>query len=250
MNDLNNNLDKNTKIVTLNQVSNVLGIKNDMNKISKIVKENNSYFIVDAAQSCPHLKIDVKKMNVDAISFSGHKMLGPTGIGILYVKEELLKQLDLYQVGGGTIVDVSLNNVKYAKYPSKYEAGTPNIAGAIGLKSAINYLNKVGMNNIEEHEKELSKMLVNGLNDLNANIIGNTTKDKLGVVSFNFDNINPNDLAIQLSMNNIFLRSGHHCAIPLHKYFKIENSLRASSYFYNTKEDIKKLLNSLDEIVN
>jgi cysteine desulfurase/selenocysteine lyase len=163
-----------------------------MNKISKIVKENNSYFIVDAAQSCPHLKIDVKKMNVDAISFSGHKMLGPTGIGILYVKEELLKQLDLYQVGGGTIVDVSLNNVKYAKYPSKYEAGTPNIAGAIGLKSAINYLNKVGMNNIEEHEKELSKMLVNGLNDLNANIIGNTTKDKLGVVIFNFDNFNPN----------------------------------------------------------
>lgn len=249
INEMKRKTNENTRVIALNHVSNVLGIKNDLTIISEFCNEHNISFVVDGAQSTPHFEIDVKKLGCDAFAFSGHKMLGPTGIGVIYIKKELLDKLDVYQVGGGTIADVELNGARYAKAPSKYEAGTPSIADAIGLKAAIQYLTKVGMENIEEHEKQLGKLMHEGLNNLNADILGNTQKDKLGVFAFNMDGFNPNDLAIQLSMQNIYLRSGHHCAIPLHRQFGVENSIRASLYIYNTKEEVKKFLDALQQIV-
>jgi len=249
INHVKRQINENTKVIALGLISNVLGIKNDFTDLSETAKEHAISFIVDGAQSVPHMNIDVKKLGCDAFAFSGHKMLGPTGIGVLYVKEELLKKLGQYQVGGGTIADVSLTDVRYAKAPAKYEAGTPAIAEAIGLRSAINYLNRIGMDEIEEHEKKLTEYMYNGLNELGANILGNTLKDKLGVFSFNCDGFNVNDLAMKLSEKKIFLRSGHHCAIPLHRNFGVENSLRASLYLYNTKEEIKIFLEELNKIV-
>ena len=235
---------RNADIVSFTHVSNVLGNIMPVDDMVKIAKENNALVCLDGAQSVPHLNINIKKTDIDFLAFSGHKMLGPTGTGILYVKNtDSIKPLML---GGGTIEQID----KLAKSPEKFEAGTPNIAGMIGLGEAIKYLNKVGMNNIEKHEKKLVKIIFEELLEKKwFDYFGSDEiKNKTGVISFNIKNVDAHTTAQILNENKIFVRSGHHCCIPLMKKIGVNGTVRASFYFYNTEEEISKLIEILKKI--
>jgi cysteine desulfurase/selenocysteine lyase len=247
---IKNNITNKTKIVSITHVSNVLGTVNDVKKIAKIAHENNALMIVDAAQSVPHMKVDVKDLDVDFLAFSGHKMLGPTGIGVLYGKKELLKEMQPFLYGGEMIKEVTFKQTKFNDLPWKFEAGTPNIAQGIGLGYAIDYLNKIGMENIENHEKGLVKYAYEKLSKIKeVEIYGPSTEKRSGLIAFNVKGIHAHDTSQILDGEGIAIRAGHHCAMPLASKLGIAASARASFYLYNTKEEIDKLIEGIHKVI-
>ncbi|MEM3198907.1 MAG: cysteine desulfurase [Thermoplasmata archaeon] len=266
MDDLLSKVNKKTKIVTVTHVSNVLGTINDVNEIGKIAHDNGSIFIVDGAQSVPHMPVNVEKIDADFLAFSGHKMLGPMGIGVLFGKKELLDSMDPFMGGGEMIKEVHTYGSTWADVPLKFEAGTPNVEGAVGLGAAIDYLNSIGMENVREHEKELVSYSLKKFEDFDDLIIyGPKDPEKRGgVISFNFKNIksrqiseilknegimiHPHDVATILDMSSVMVRSGHHCAQPLMERLSIPATSRASFYIYNDRDDIDALYNALQNV--
>ncbi|MFB0543270.1 MAG: aminotransferase class V-fold PLP-dependent enzyme, partial [Candidatus Bathyarchaeia archaeon] len=244
--DFEKAIDDKTRLVALTKVSNVLGCIVPVEEITEIAHEHGSYVLVDGAQSIPHLKTDVKEMDVDFLAFSGHKMLGPTGSGGLYIRGELLYEVEPLCIGGGTIADVSLDDYKLARSPMRFEAGTPAIAQVIGLGEAVRYLQRVGMEEVKGHERRLTEKLVEGLREIEeVELYGpRDPRERLGIVSFNVEGMNPHDIALMLDTSEkIAVRSGHHCALPLMKeLLRITGgTVRASTYLYNTEEEIEKL---------
>ncbi len=264
--DLKSKIKAETKIVSITHQSNVLGTINDIEIISKIAKENGSIFIVDAAQSVPHMPFKMIE-EIDYMAFSGHKMLGPLGIGVLYGKYENLLQLQPFQRGGEMIKEVDFHSVEFEDPPIKFEAGTPNVEGAVGLSAAVDYLKKIGMENVRSHEKYLTKNALKILGSMkNIEIYGpHDPEKKGGVISFNVKNerirkklisgnirldgiLHSHDVASHLDSGNVYVRSGHHCAQPLMKYLNIKGTARASFYIYNDIEDIEALASGLEGI--
>src|SRR5574344_702583 len=234
-----------TKLIALAQITNVIGDERPIKEIAKLAHENNIFIVADAAQSAPHVKIDVQDMNVDFLVFSGHKMCGPTGIGVLYGKKELLENLEPINLGGGMNESFDSPDAIYLKeLPTRLEAGTPNIAGVIGLGEAVKYLSNIGMNNIHEYEKNLRKYLIDQLLLLKHIDIIDIEADT-GVVAFNVDNIFSQDVAVYLDKYNVCVRAGNHCAKILKDEVGVKNTIRISLYFYNTKEEIDKLVELL-----
>ena len=249
---LNSLINNKTKIVSLTHMSNVLGTINPVKEMGKIAHDNNALFVVDGAQSVPHFSIDIKKINCDFLCFSGHKMLGPTGIGVLFGKKELLEDMSPFLFGGDMIKEVKFNDSIWNDLPWKFEAGTPNIAEGIGLGVAIDYLKKIGMENVEEHGKNLVRYGLKKLDIEHVEIYG-PKSDRGPVLSFNcFDKqnnlIHAHDVSSILDTEGIAIRGGHHCAMPLMSILNINGSARASLYIYNTKEDIDRLIEGLDKV--
>jgi len=242
-----------SKLLVLTYVSNVLGTINPVKKIIAMVKSLNPHIVVviDGAQAVPHMKVDISDLGCDFLAFSGHKMLGPTGIGVLWGKYDLLEKMPPYQTGGEMIKEVTLEKSLFKDPPLKFEAGTPHIAGAIGLGAACEYLDFLGMENVREHDRQLAEYALSKLGKLsNLSIYGpQKAQDRGGVISFNLFTknklIHPHDVAQILDRENIYIRSGHHCAMPLHRRLGIPASCRASFYIYNTQEDIDKLIEGL-----
>ena len=236
-----------TKIVSIAQASNVMGVVNPIKELAKLAHENGAYMVVDGAQSLPHMKVDVQDLDVDFLAFSGHKMLGPTGIGILFGKMELLERMSPLEYGGEMIDFVELDHSTFKEVPWKFEGGTQNIAGVIGLGAAIDYLQDVGYEEIEKKEHELVEYVLPKLLQIDGlTVYGPKEPDKhTGVISFNLDGIHPHDVATALDMEGVAVRAGHHCAQPLMKYLKIPATVRASFYFYNTKADADQLIEAI-----
>lgn len=245
-------IDDKTRFVAVTHVSNVLGTITPIEEISAICKKKNALLLVDGAQSVPHIYVDVKKLGCNFFCFSGHKMLGPTGTGVLWMKEDFLDRLEPLSFGGGMIDDVSLSGYELTKGYERFEGGTPNIAGVIGLGRAIDYLKKIGMDKITDHEAKLTERLLEGLLEIRrVEIYGSLNlKERIGVVSFNIKGLNPHDVALMLDeASNIMVRSGHHCCMPLMKYFGLkEGAVRVSFYLYNTEEEVDTFLETVKEI--
>jgi len=245
-------IDDRTRLVALTHVSNVLGTITPIEEISAICKKKNALLLVDGAQSVPHIHVDVRKLGCNFFCFSGHKMLGPTGTGILWMKEDFLDRLEPLSFGGGMIDDVSLNGYELAKGYERFEGGTPNIAGVIGFGRAIDYLKKIGMEKIKDHEAKLTKRLLEGLLEIKrVEIYGSlNSKKRIGLVSFNIKDLSPHDVALMLDeASNIMVRSGHLCCMPLMKYFGLkEGVVRVSLYLYNTEEEVDTFLETVKEI--
>lgn len=234
-----------TAIVSVAHVSNAFGTINDIRNIIKLARKKNAIVVIDAAQSAPHMRIDVNKLDCDFLTFSGHKIYGPTGIGILYGKAELLNKMPPFQFGGDMIKSVTLEKTIFDDPPGKFEAGTQNIAGSIGLGEAIKYINKIGMKNIEKYEKSLLKYAFKKLNNVRG-ITLYAPLDGVGIISFNLEGIPPHDLASLLNDNGISVRAGHHCCMPMMSNLGIAGTARVSLSFYNTKEDIDSLIEGLN----
>ncbi len=230
-----------TKVVALNYISNAMGYITPIKEIIKIAHEKKIVVVVDAAQAVPHMPVDVKELDCDFLAFSGHKMCGPTGIGVLYGKYNLLQKMEPIEFGGDMIDYVGLNESTYKDAPYKFETGTPIIASAIGLKAAIEYLQRIGFNFIIEKETELRKYLVEKMQELDGVTIFNPHTDT-GIVAFNIDGVHPHDAASVFDEENVAIRAGHHCAQPLMHCLKQVATIRASLYFYNTKKDIDRLI--------
>jgi cysteine desulfurase / selenocysteine lyase len=233
-----------TKIVAITHQSNVFGTIVPIDQIVKAARSVGAFIILDACQSVPHFPVDVKKLDVDFLAFSGHKMLGPTGIGILWGKSELLEQLEPALFGGSMVDSVTMETATWAKAPRKFEAGVPNMAQAVGLSAAVDYLNNVGMANVENHELALTKELLEGLSQISAvNVIGPLDmKDRGGVVSFTIDGVHPHDVGQVLDQYGIAVRTGHHCAWPLMRKLNLVGTTRASFHLYNDSKDVQALL--------
>ncbi|MBP2240425.1 cysteine desulfurase/selenocysteine lyase [Cytobacillus eiseniae] len=236
-----------TKIVSIMQVSNVLGVVNPIKEIAKIAHDHGAIMVVDGAQSTPHLKIDVQDLDCDFFAFSGHKMCGPTGIGVLYGKKQFLENMEPIEFGGEMIDFVGLYESTWKELPWKFEGGTPIIAGAIGLGAAIDFLEEVGLDNIEAHEHKLAAYALDKMSALEGiTIFGPKEASKrTGLVTFNLNDVHPHDVATVLDAEGIAVRAGHHCAQPLMKWLKQSATARASFYLYNTEEDIDKLVSGL-----
>ena len=251
--DFKNKLNKNTKIVSLVHISNTLGCCNPIKQISQLARDNGSLVLIDACQSLAHTEVDVKDLNIDFLAGSGHKLCGPTGIGFLWSREEILENMPPLFGGGEMIQDVFEDMSTWADLPHKFEAGTPAIAEAIGLSEALNYINKLGLNNIQKYEKELTKYLFEELlliDDLN--IIGpNPEEDsqRASLASFFINNIHSNDIAEILDSKGICIRSGHHCCQPLHKYLNVISTARVSMNFTTTQDDIDIFIAKLKETI-
>ena len=251
--DFKNKLNKNTKIVSLVHISNTLGCCNPIKQISQLARDNGSLVLIDACQSLAHTEVDVKDLNIDFLAGSGHKLCGPTGIGFLWSREEILENMPPLFGGGEMIQDVFEDMSTWADLPHKFEAGTPAIAEAIGLSEALNYINKLGLNNIQKYEKELTKYLFEELlliDDLN--IIGpNPEEDsqRASLASFFINNIHSNDIAEILDSKGICIRSGHHCCQPLHKYLNVISTARVSMNFTTTQDDIDTFIAKLKETI-
>ena len=247
--DAKSKITNKTALVTLCHISNTLGTINDIEKIISLAKENNALTIIDAAQSASHKKIDVKKLDCDFLALSSHKMLGPTGIGILYGKLEILEKLNPFLFGGGMISDVSYENATWNDLPEKFEAGTQNISSTIAFGEAINYLNKITFKKIQEIEKELLKYALENLQKIeNIEIYNPGLEKSSSLISFNLKGIHPHDVASLLDDYHVCVRAGHHCTMPLMKKLQIPGTIRASFAFYNTKEDIDELIKALQKI--
>ena len=242
---------KGAKLVAVQHVSNALGVIHEVEELGKLAKDEGSIFVVDAAQSAGHLEVDVKKLHADFLAFSGHKgPMGPTGIGVLYINEEFFEIFEPPLIGGGTIEDVSLDGYKLTRPPERFEAGTPNIAGAIGLAAGIKYIERIGIERIERQEKKLVKRTTEGLDELEIPWYGSRNlKKHAGVVSFNVPPLNPHDVAAILDENNIMVRSGHHCALPVMKKLGINGTVRASFHVYNSVEEVEAFLGVLEDLV-
>lgn len=239
-----------TKLVAVTQVSNVLGCVNDIPELVKRARACGAVILMDAAQSAPHMPIDVQKLDVDFVAFSGHKMLAPMGIGVLYGKQELLEKMPPFLTGGEMIETVSRYDAVYAELPHKFEAGTVNAGGAVGLAAAIDYLESYGMDTLHAVEQELTAYLFRGMNAIpHVHVLGSQREDNhTGIVSFTIDQVHPHDISEVLSSDGMDIRAGHHCAQPLHDHLGIHSTARASLMFYNTKEEIDRFLESVSNI--
>lgn len=247
--NLKSKINSKTKIVALTHVSNVLGTINPIKELTDLAHEKGAIVVVDGAQAVGHFPIDVAELNVDFYAFSGHKMFAPTGIGVLYGKKDLLDKMQPYRLGGEMIANVTREGATWAEVPYKFEAGTPNIAGAIGLGAAIDYLQSLDFELIQKHEQELTSYALEKLKNVSGLTIYGPQKSngRIGVISFNLKNIHPHDLATALDLDGIEVRAGHHCAQPLMASLNTESTVRASLSIYNTKDDIDKLVSSLHE---
>ncbi|MBU5212014.1 cysteine desulfurase [Heyndrickxia oleronia] len=245
--DVRNTVTSKTKIVAIMHVSNVLGTINPIKEITKIAHDNGAFMVVDGAQSTPHLKVDVQDLDCDFYAFSGHKMCGPTGIGVLYGKKQLLENMEPIEFGGEMIDFVDLYDSTWKELPWKFEGGTPIIAGAIGLGAAIDFLEEIGMENILNHEHHLAEYALNRLKEIDGLSVYGPLNPmaRAGVVTFNLDDVHPHDLATVLDAEGIAVRAGHHCAQPLMKWLKVSATARASFYLYNTEEDIDRFIAGL-----
>ncbi len=241
-------INKNTAIVSISHISNTLGSVQPIEKVIKFAKKAGAYTIIDAAQSAPRKNIDVKKLDCDFLAFSGHKMMGPTGIGVLYGKGEILKKLRPFQFGGGMIESVDLKDSTWTTLPEKFEAGTQNIAGAIGLAKAVSFIQDIEVENIIEWEEKLTEMALREMKKIPQIIVYG--KNNSGIISFNVDGIHPHDVASIMDDHDIAIRGGHHCTIPLMKEMGISGTCRVSFYLYNTIFDVRKFIQSLEEVVN
>ena len=250
--DLENKISDKTKIVAITQMSNVLGTINDIKYAAKLARKVGAIVVADGAQSVPHMPINVRELGVDFLVFSSHKMLGPTGLGVLYGRKDLLEELKPVIAGGGTIKDVTLKDVRWAELPERFEAGTPHIAGAIGLAEAIRYLEKIGMENVREHEKQLTEYALKLMNEeLEGFVTHYGPMDlnvKGGIIAFNVKNYNHHAVAAFLDTEGIAVRSGMHCAHPLHHHLGLKGTVRASFYLYNTREDADALIDALKKL--
>jgi cysteine desulfurase/selenocysteine lyase len=250
-------LSKKTKMVCLCHVSNVTGTINDVRRIARTAHEHGALMLVDGAQSVPHMTVNVKDLDVDFLAFSGHKMLGPTGIGVLYGKREVLEELEPFHGGGEMIREVSFDkrtkrcSITWNVLPWKFEAGTPNVGGAVGLTEAMRYLKRIGMDNVKEHEEKLTEYALPRMQNCCKRLKVYGTKDtsaKCGIIPFGVDGLSSHDVALFLDNYGIMIRSGFHCAQPLHEIFKLSSSARASFYIYNTREEIDSFTEVLKEI--
>ena len=234
-----------TKVISIAHVTNVIGDVRDIKAIGKLCGERGILFNVDGVQSVPHMKVDFRDANIDFLSFSGHKMCGPTGVGVLVVKSKLMEDMDPLCYGGGMNQTFeATGDYELKTGPSKFEAGTPPIAEVIGLGEAIKYLEKIGLDNIHKHEVKLKKLLVKELEKIPNIILYNTNSDS-GILSFNIDSVFAQDSSVYLNNYNIYVRAGNHCAKILKDEMKIKNTVRVSMYFYNNEEDVLKLVDVL-----
>ncbi|WP_034538260.1 cysteine desulfurase [Carnobacterium inhibens] len=240
-------LNEKTKIVALAHVSNVLGVVNPIQEIARVVHVIGAVLVVDGAQAVPHMPVDVQELDADFYALSGHKMVGPTGIGVLYGKRSLLEQMEPVEFGGEMIAMVDEQDSTWKELPWKFEAGTPNIAGVIGLGAAIDYLSTVGLTSIHEHEKDLMAYLWPKLTSIpGLTIYGpKDTAKRTGIVTFNLDGLHPHDVATAMDMEGVAIRAGHHCAQPLMRRLSADSTARASFYLYNTTADVDKFIEAL-----
>ena len=236
---------KKTKLVAISHVSNALGTINPIESILSIAHAYNAVVLIDGAQAAPHIKIDLQELDIDFYIVSGHKLMGPTGVGVLYGKEKLLNMLPPYQGGGEMIDQVTFEKTTYAKLPHKFEAGTPNIAGGIALGTAINYLNDIGYDVISKYETSLLQYATSKLKQIEGLKIYGESKQKTAVISFNIKSIHPYDIGTILDKLGIAVRTGHHCAQPIMDYFQIPGTIRASFSFYNTKDEIDIMFDAI-----
>ncbi len=244
---LKDNLGPKTKIVSVVHVSNVLGTINPVKEICRLAHEAGALAIIDGAQGAPHMPVDVRDIDCDFYALSGHKMCGPTGIGALYAKYELLESMEPFLGGGEMINEVYPTTSNYAKPPYKFEAGTPNIGGAIGLKAAIEYLEKIGMQNVEDHEIALGDYAAKRLAEIEGIHIFRPKTTGTGVLSFTVDNVHPHDISTILDSEGVAIRAGHHCAQPLMRKLQVQSTARASFYIYNDKSDVEVLAGALEK---
>ena len=245
-------VNKRTKVIAITMMSNVLGTINDIKRVVKIAREVDALVVVDGAQGVPHLPVNVKELDIDFLAFSGHKMLGPTGTGILWGRKEILEELEPFKSGGDTIKDVTLDGVVWHDLPWRFEAGTPHIAGMIGLAAAAEYLMKIGMENVRRHEEELVSYALKRLSELGDDIEVYGPKDpkiRGGVISFNIKGLHHHIVGKALDLFGIAVRTGMHCAHPLHYRLGLKGTVRASFYIYNVREEIDELVHALDFII-
>jgi cysteine desulfurase/selenocysteine lyase len=250
LDDLRAKLSPRTKVVALTHVSNVLGTINPIPEVARLAQEVGAVVVVDAAQSVPHLPVDVQELGADLVAFSGHKMLGPTGIGVLWGRRELLEELPPFLTGGEMIREVWLERATWNELPYKFEAGTPPIAQAVGLGAAVDYLSGVGMAEVRAHDRELVRLTLEGLAARPyVEVYGPLDPDRRGgVVAFNLQGIHPHDVATLLDEEGIAIRAGHHCAQPLHRLLEVAATCRVSFYLYNTPEEVELFLGALDRV--
>jgi len=250
MSDYEKLVNEKTGLITVAHQSNVLGTINDVEEIAKISHDNDSLFLIDAAQSVPHMPVDVQKIDCDFLACSGHKMLGPMGIGCLYIKKEVQEMMEPFMYGGEMNKEVSMQDAKWSGPPLKWEAGTPDVASAIGLSAAIDYLNKIGMKNVRKHEMQLTKYALEQLEKIKGLKIFGPKDVEVhgGVISFVFEKIHSHDVAEILNSEGIAVRSGRMCAEPLLKRLGVSNVARASFYIYNTEDEIDALVNGLQKV--
>ena len=242
-------INEKTKFVSVVYASNSLGTVNPVKKIIDLAHHYSIPVLLDAAQAVNHLKIDVQELDCDFLAFSGHKLYGPTGIGVLYGKVNHLEAMPPYQGGGDMISKVTFEHTTYNELPHKFEAGTPDIVGAIGLGAAIEYVNKIGLENIAYHENLLLEYATNAVQDLSGLRIIGTAKEKIGVLSFHFENVHPHDVGTFLDFEGVAIRTGHHCTQPLMRRYNIPATSRASFGMYNTKSEVDILVNGLKKIL-
>ncbi|MCX7834285.1 MAG: cysteine desulfurase [Ignavibacteria bacterium] len=240
-------LSEKTRLVAITHISNAIGTVNPIEEVIKTAHSKSIPVLIDGAQSIQHKKIDVKKLDCDFFAFSGHKVYGPTGIGILYGKKELLENMPPYQGGGEMIQSVSFEKTTYNTLPYKFEAGTPNIAGAVGLASALDYITQIGLDNIATYEREIFEFATEKIQDIDGIKIIGTAKEKANIISFLLNNLHPYDVGAILDNEGIAVRTGLHCAEPLMKIFSINGTVRVSLAFYNTKEEILKLVEAINK---
>lgn len=246
MDNVKSSITPNTKVISIAHITNVVGDIRPVKEIIEYAHKNNIKVLIDGAQSVPHMKVDVQELDMDFLAFSAHKMCGPTGLGVLYIKEDLINDIKPIIVGGGMNASFEFDGTReYNEMPQLLEAGTPNIADVIGFGSVLNYLSKMGINKIEEHEKSLRKYAIEKLKKV-PNIIIYNENSESGIITFNIKDIFPQDLAIYLNKYNICVRAGNHCAKILKDELGIKNTCRMSLYFYNTKEEIDRVVEVLD----
>lgn len=243
-------INEKTKLVAIAEVSNVLGTTNPVKKIASLAHKVGAVCVVDGAQSVPHIKVDVKDIDADFFAFSGHKILGPMGIGVLYGKKEILEKMQPFLRGGEMIEYVKRESATWAELPHKFEAGTVNASGAAGLAAAIKYINSIGFEKIKEHDQTLTSLLMEKMNRIpHIHIVGNPDPSRhSGIVTFTLDGVHPHDIASLLDTENIAIRAGHHCAQPLGEYLSLPASARASLYIYNDEEEIERFAEALSKV--
>ncbi len=248
MDDFHSLLSRKTRIVSAVHVSNVLGTINPVRQMAKAAHDFGSIFIVDAAQSIPHIPVDAKSIGCDFMAFSSHKMLGPTGIGVLYGRKDLFESMQPFNFGSDMIREVTFRGSSFSETPWKFEAGTPNIADGIGFGVAVDYLKKVGMDSIRTHEKILTKFAIEKLSEIPEISLYGPKGERSGVISFNLGKVHSHDVAEVLDQEGIAIRAGHHCAMPLMGKLKVNGTARASFYLYNTKEEIIRFISALGKV--
>ena len=249
INKFNELINKKTKFISLNHVSNSLGTINPIKKIIDIAHQKNIKIMIDGAQAVQHLEISMKDIDADFYCFSGHKMYAPTGIGILYGKKELLEQMPPYQGGGDMIKSVTFEKTTYNDIPNRFEAGTPNISGVIALGKAIEYINNIGISNINKHEEDLLNYATSKLKKINKVKIIGEAKEKAAVISFIIEGIHPHDIGTIMDSHGIAIRAGHHCTQPIMDFYNVPATARASFAIYNTKEDVDELVKAIEKCI-